>query len=114
LEFVKPSIAAILNKKSITPGITNPGDRRRRKYRHKCFRNFSSDSLVNLRQDRWHFLIFTPPFRKFLEWKKDRSRVGLIAAEKIKPCKFYSVQDAGCFPRNLGNLVDDGLGPIER
>jgi len=52
--------------------------------------------------------------RKFFEWKKHRSRVGLIAAEEIEPREFDGVENAGGFVRDFRNLVDNRLGTIER
>ena len=52
--------------------------------------------------------------REFLERQKDRGGVGLVAAEEIEAGEFNGVEHAGRFARDLRNLVDDGLGAIER
>ncbi len=39
---------------------------------------------------------------------------GLVAAEEVEAGDFHRVEHAGRFARDLRDLVDDGLGAIER
>src|SRR4029434_5737719 len=97
----------------ITTGITNAGHRRRRKSNHQSFGNLGAYARIDLRQNRRQTLFARFALRKFLEWKEDGSSVRLIAAEEIESREFDGVKYAGCFLRDLRNLVHDGLGSIE-
>src|SRR6266568_2196402 len=112
--FVKPGVAAILNKQFVTAGITNAGHWRRRKCNHQSFGNLRAHARIYFRQNRRQTLVARFSLRKFFEWKKHRSRVRLIAAEEIESREFDGVENAGRFVRDLRNLVDNCLGPIER
>ena len=114
LQFFEAGVAAILNEKAIAAGVANPGHRRRRKDRDECFRNLGANARVHLCQDRWHFLLGGVSLREFLEWQEDRSGVGLIAAEKVEAGDLNGVEHAGRFAPDLRDLIDDGLGAIER
>src|SRR5205823_7194604 len=37
-----------------------------------------------------------------------------VAAEEVEASEFHSVENAGCFVRDLRNFIHDGLGSIER
>ena len=51
---------------------------------------------------------------EILEGQEDGGGVRLVAAEEVEAGEFHGVEHAGRFVRDLRDLVDDGLGAIER
>src|SRR6185312_4670913 len=114
LQLVEAGVAAILNKQFVTTGITDTGHGRRRKSNHQSFGNLRAHTRIYFRQNRRQTLVARFSVGKFFEWKKHRGCVRLIAAEEIESREFDGVENAGGFVRDFRNLVDNGLGPLER
>src|SRR5207248_10592968 len=104
----------ILDEELIAAGVANSGHRRWRKGYDKSFGNLGANARIYLGQDGRHSLFACGSLGEFLERKKHCGSVGLIAAEQIESRELNRVEHAGCFKRDLRDLVHDCLSAIER
>ena len=114
LQVLEAGIAAILNEEAVATRVTNASHRRWREYRYERLGNLGTNTRVYFRHNRGHSLLGRGSLREFFEGQENRGGIGLIAAKKIEAGEFDGVKHTGRFTADLGNLVDDGLGAIER